>query len=76
MIVRKECIGLKINAKSPHNDCHFSLTISNDAENFELYKALQLDVFEKDIPPMVEVVDESIEIATEELKPKKKKIKE
>lgn len=65
MIIRKECIGLKYSTKSPFNDCHFSGTINEDPENFELYKILQLDVFEKNIPPKAEVKVEE--------KPKKKK---
>lgn len=64
MIIRKECLGLAYSKKSPHNGCHFSGVITNDPENFALYKVLQLDVFEKNIPPVAEVVEE---------KPKKKK---
>lgn len=65
MIIRKECIGLKYSKKSPFNSCHFSGIITEDPENFELYKVLQLDVFEKNIPPKAEVKLEE--------KPKKKK---
>lgn len=64
MIIRKECIGLKFRKKSPYNAEVFSGTITDNPENFALYKVLQLDVFEKDIPPPAEVVEE---------KPKKEK---
>lgn len=66
MMIRKECLGLKVVKKSPFNAEVFNLVITNDPENFQLYKVLQLDVFEKDIPQLAEV-DEVIE------KPKKKK---
>lgn len=63
MMIKKEWLGVTIKKKSPHNKETFTLTISNDPENFALYKALQLDVFEKNIPPVADV----------EEKPKKKK---
>ena len=49
--------------KSPFNECHFSGTVVDDPNEFALYKVLGMDVFEKDIPPVVEL----------EEKPKKKK---
>lgn len=55
---------MKITKKSPYNAEVFTVIISNDAEQFALYKVLQLDVFETNIPPMAEVVED---------KPKKKK---
>lgn len=66
--------------KSPHNANHFSGVITDNPEDFALYVALQLDVFEKDLPPIAEVseltadqfVDSFIE-DLEALKPKKKK---
>ena len=64
MIIRKECLGLAYSKKSPWNSCYFSGVITDNPEDFELYKVLQLDVFEKNIPPVAEVVEE---------KPKKKK---
>lgn len=64
MIIRKECLGITIKRKSPFNSEVFTVTINEDPENFALYKVLQLDVFEKNIPPVAEVVEE---------KPKKKK---
>lgn len=70
MIIRKECLGLAYSKKSPHNGCHFSGVITDDPENFALYKVLQLDVFEKNIPPVAEVEEPGI---LEALKSKKKK---
>jgi hypothetical protein len=67
MMIRKECLGLNIVAKSPHNACTFNLVISDNPENFALYKVLQLDVFETDIPPIAEIVED---------KPKSKKKKD
>lgn len=55
MIIRKECIGQGYSKKSPYNDCHFKGVITDNPENFALYKVLQLDVFEKDIPPPAEI---------------------
>jgi hypothetical protein len=71
MMIRKECLGLSITAKSPHNACTFNLVISDNPENFALYKVLQLDVFETDIPPAAKVEVESVED-----KPKSKKKKD
>lgn len=65
MILRKECIGLAYSKKSPYNDCQFSGVITDNPENFALYKVLELDVFEKNIPPKADVKVEE--------KPKKKK---
>lgn len=66
MIIRKECLGLAYSKKSPHNGCHFSGVITNDPENFALYKVLQLDVFEKNIPPVAEIEDKySVEMVIE-----------
>lgn len=62
-MIRKECIGL-VYSKKAKNGCHFTGTVNTDPENFALYKALELDVFEKDIPAHAEIVEE---------KPKKKK---
>lgn len=70
MKIRKECLGQKYSTKSPFNACHFSGIISDDPENFALYKVLQLDVFEKNIPPMADILLEEI---IEAGKPKKKK---
>lgn len=53
--------------KSPHNNCRFSGVVTDDPENFALYKAIELDVFEKNIPPIAEVTEDI------EDKPKKKK---
>lgn len=64
MMIRKECLGLSFSKKSPHNSCHFSGVITDNPENFALYKVLELDVFEKDIPAPAEILEE---------KPKKKK---
>jgi hypothetical protein len=64
MMIRKECLGQKYSKKSPHNGCHFSGFIVDDPAQFALYKVLQLDVFEKDIPAPAEIIEE---------KPKKKK---
>lgn len=50
--------------KSPHNANHFSGVITDNPEDFALYVALQLDVFEKDLPPIAEV-SESIEMVIE-----------
>ncbi len=65
-MIRKECLGTSFRKKSPYNAEVFSGTITEDPENFALYKVLGLDVFEKNIPPVAEV--ESVEE-----KPKKKK---
>jgi hypothetical protein len=66
MIIRKECLGLVYN-KTTSNGCNFKGVVNDNPDNFELYKILDLDVFEKNIPPKAEV-----KIA-EEIKPKKKK---
>jgi len=71
MIIRKECLGVSFSKKSPHNGCHFSGVITDNPENFALYKVLQLDVFESDIPPIAKVEVESVED-----KPKSKKKKD
>jgi len=55
MMIRKECLGVSFSKKSPHNGCHFSGVITDNPENFALYKVLQLDVFETDIPPIANV---------------------
>jgi hypothetical protein len=68
MIIRKECLGLKFKKKSPYNAEVFNVTITDEPENFQLYKILDLDVFEKNIPPIAKVETESTED-----KPKKKK---
>jgi hypothetical protein len=70
MIIRKECLGITIKRKSPFNSEVFTVTINEDPENFALYKVLQLDVFEKNIPPVAEVEEPGI---LEALKSKKKK---
>lgn len=70
MMIRKECLGQHFSKKSPHNANHFSGVITDNPEDFALYVALQLDVFEKDLPPIAEV-NES-EGILESLKPKKK----
>jgi hypothetical protein len=67
MMIRKECLGVSFSKKSPHNGCHFSGVITDNPENFALYKVLQLDVFESDIPPAAEIVED---------KPKSKKKKD
>lgn len=64
MMIRKECLGTHFSKKSPHNANHFSGVITDNPEDFALYVALQLDVFEKDLPPIAEVTED---------KPKKKK---
>lgn len=64
MMIRKECIGLKISKKSPYNAEVFNVTIKDDPEEFALYKVLELDVFVKFDIPIAEVKLE---------KPKKKK---
>ena len=69
MIIRKECIGLKFKKKSPYNAEVFNVTITDEPENFALYKVLELDVFEHNIPPIANVETETVE----EVKPKKKK---
>ena len=66
MIIRKECLGMTFKKKSPYNAEVFNVTITDNPENFSLYKILELDVFEKNIPPIAEV-----EVSEE--KPKKKK---
>jgi hypothetical protein len=79
MMIRKECLGVSFSKKSPHNGCHFTGVITDNPENFALYKVLQLDVFETDIPPIanVELTEEKVvEVLTEmwtKEKPKKKK---
>jgi hypothetical protein len=45
--------------------------ITDNPENFALYKVLQLDVFETDIPPIAKVEVESVE---DKPKSKKKKV--
>ena len=79
-MIRKECLGVSFSKKSPHNGCHFSGVITDNPENFALYKVLQLDVFEKDIPPAAEIVvtPEMIKDfeALETSKPKSKKKKD
>jgi len=67
MMIRKECLGQHFSKKSPHNANHFSGVITDNPEDFALYVALQLDVFEKDLPPIAEVSE------VVEDKPKKKK---
>lgn len=67
MMIRKECLGQHFSKKSPHNANHFSGVITDNPEDFALYVALQLDVFEKDLPPIAEVSE------VVEEKPKKKK---
>jgi len=69
MIIRKECLGLKFKKKSPFNAEVFNVTITDEPENFALYKVLELDVFEHNIPPIASVETETVE----EVKPKKKK---
>lgn len=77
---------MSFSKKSPHNGCHFSGVITDNPENFALYKVLQLDVFETDIPPMAVVISDdpntgiqaiNLEFDSEfidlESKPKKKK---
>jgi len=64
MMIRKECLGMHFSKKSPHNANHFSGVITDNPEDFALYVALQLDVFEKDLPPIAEV-SESIEMVIE-----------
>jgi len=75
MMIRKECLGTKITKKSPYNAEVFTVVISNDPENFELYRVLQLDVFETNIPAKADVIEsETVEVGIiEALKPKKKK---
>lgn len=58
MMIRKECLGTSFSKKSPHNGCHFSGVITDNPENFALYKVLQLDVFESNIPPAAEIVED------------------
>ena len=66
MMIRKECLGVSFSKKSPHNGCHFSGVITDNPENFALYKVLQLDVFETDIPPIANVIEGgSIEMVIE-----------
>jgi len=89
MIIRKECLGLKFKKKSPFNAEVFNVTITDEPENFALYKVLELDVFEHNIPPIAEVVEtdsitvvksdisnvyEAVVLAEEKLKKKKKKV--
>lgn len=78
MMIRKECLGQHFSKKSPHNANHFSGVITDNPEDFALYVALQLDVFEKDLPPIAEVLTQEkvVEVLTEmwtKDKPKKKK---
>lgn len=77
MMIRKECLGLVIRKKSPFNSEVFTLTIANDPAQFNLYKILGLDVFEKDIPPIAIVThndDHTKEVEfLKDIKPKKKK---
>ena len=67
MMIKKECIG-QVFFKKAKNGCHFTGTISENPENFELYKILELDVFEAHVPPKAEIIE-----SEEEVKPKKKK---
>jgi len=78
MMIRKECLGVSFSKKSPHNGCHFSGVITDNPENFALYKVLQLDVFESDIPPMANVeltTEQFVDSYIEELESKKPKSK-
>lgn len=63
MMIRKECLGIGYN-KTTKNGCNFKGVVTDDPENFALYKVLELDVFERNLPPVAEVLEE---------KPKKKK---
>ena len=65
MMIRKECLGIGYN-KTTKNGCNFKGVITDDPENFALYKVLELDVFERNLPPVV-----SVEVSED--KPKKKK---
>jgi hypothetical protein len=82
MMIRKECLGVSFSKKSPHNGCHFTGVITDNPENFALYKVLQLDVFESNIPPMATVwltEEKTTEVLTEiweKQKPKSKKKKD
>jgi hypothetical protein len=78
MMIRKECLGVSFSKKSPHNGCHFSGVITDNPENFALYKVLQLDVFESNIPPMANVeltTEQFVDSYIEELESKKPKSK-
>ncbi len=64
MMIKKEWLGVTIKRKSPFNSEVFTVTITDDPEQFRLYKVLGLDVFEENVPSPAEIVEE---------KPKKKK---
>lgn len=64
-MIRKECLGLVYNVTTK-NGCNFRGSVTDEPENFALYKAIGLDVFEKNLPPVV-----SVEVSED--KPKKKK---
>lgn len=74
-MIRKECLGTSFSKKSPHNGCHFSGVITDNPENFALYKVLQLDVFESNIPPMANVIDLDPDLGYIDLDTKRKKKK-
>lgn len=58
MMIRKECIGTTFRKKSPYNAEVFTGTIKDDPSEFQLYRILQLDVFEKFEIPSAEVKTE------------------